>query len=166
MGPKGPVDQEGGVKEPVDHILRPRLPWRAPDEAPITECGYDATKVKTITRDELKQRAKDLGRQRTAMLTCMTCSGTVERWGTWDDDPRLALGREIEWERGGAYWRSRDDHGYRLRDELTAINALIEAHRDEFDVQIKEIEQRREWLEKKAALEKKPKKPQSASNSF
>ncbi len=38
------------VKEPVDHILRPRLPWRDGSEGAITECGYDATKVKTLTR--------------------------------------------------------------------------------------------------------------------
>jgi hypothetical protein len=31
------------MKEPVDHILRPALPWRG-DEGAITECGYDANK--------------------------------------------------------------------------------------------------------------------------
>ena len=92
------------MKEPVDHILRPRLPWRPADEAPITECGYDATKVTTLSRGEFFQRERDLGKQRTAMLTCMTCSDTARRWGTWEDDPRLAMQREIEWERGSAYW--------------------------------------------------------------
>mgnify|MGYP001599520162 CR=1 FL=1 len=37
------------MKEPVDHVLRPRLPWRSPSDPAITECGYDASKVKTIT---------------------------------------------------------------------------------------------------------------------
>ncbi len=32
------------MKEPVDHILRPKLPWRT-GEGAITECGYDAAKV-------------------------------------------------------------------------------------------------------------------------
>lgn len=146
------------MKEPVDHIERPRLPWRDPSAPVVTECGYDATKVKTLTRDEFFQREKDLGKQRTAMLTCMTCADTARRWGRWPDDPRLALQREIEWERGGAYWaRAREDRGQRLKDELLAIASLIEAHREEFDAHIAASEQRRDWLEKKAALEKRPK---------
>jgi hypothetical protein len=145
------------MKQPVDHILRPRLPWRPADEAPITECGFDATKVGTLTRAEFFQKEKELGKQRMAMLTCMTCADTARRWGRWEDDPRLALQREIEWERGHAYYaRGRDDHGCRLRDELTAINSLIEAHREEFTTLVSEIEQRRAWNEKKAAHEKKP----------
>lgn len=97
------------MKDPVDHILRPRLPWRG-DEGAITECGYDASKVRTLTREEYFQRLKDLGRQRCALLTCMTCADTAGRWGTWADDPRLALEREITWERGGGY-RARTDRG-------------------------------------------------------
>lgn len=145
------------MKEPVDHILRPRLPWRSPTNPTITECGYDATKVKTITRDEYKARYKELGRQRCAMLTCMTCGDTVGRWGTWDDDPRLALGREIEWERGGSYYHSREDRGRLLRDELTIIAQLVETHHAEFAAALIEMQQRREWNEKKAALQQKPK---------
>lgn len=140
------------MKEPVDHIVRPRLPWRAPGEGAITECGYDASKVKTLTRDEFFKRVADLGKQRAAMLTCMTCSDTARRWGTWDDDPRLGLQREIEWERGASHWRGRDDRGQRLKDELIAVAALIEAHRDEFEATIIANEQRREWLGKKAAM--------------
>lgn len=150
------------MKEPVDHILRPRLPWRSSDEGAITECGYDATKVKTLSRIEFFQREKELGKQRTAMVTCMTCSDTARRWGRWEDDPRLALQREIEWERGCHYWaRARDDRGARLRDELTAIAALIEAHRDEFSELVAAIEQRREWLEKKDAFKSKPINPKT-----
>lgn len=135
------------MKEPVDHILRPRLPWRHGGE--ITECGYDASKVKVLTREEYTQRFKELGRQRCAMVTCMTCADTAARWGTWDDDPRKALEREITWE-GAGRW-AREDRGQRLKDELLAIAALIEAHRDEFDASITTAEQRREWLEKKKA---------------
>jgi len=145
------------MKEPVDHILRPRLPWRAADAPSITECGYDASKVPTLTREQFFQRQKDMGERRTAMMTCMTCADTARRWGTWDDDPRLAMEREITWERGNSYWRARNDRGQLLKDELTAINALIEAHRDEFDATIAEAGRRRDWLEKKAAMEKRPK---------
>ena len=136
------------MKEPVDHIQRPSLPWRT--DIGITECGFDAAKVKTLTREEFFQREKDLGKQRTAMLTCMTCSDTARRWKSWHDDPRQAMDREIAWEWGNGY-RAREDRGERLRGELVAIAALIEAHRDEFETTIKTNMQRREWLEKKAA---------------
>lgn len=140
------------MKEPVDHIIRPQLPWRLNGENSIVECGHDAEKVKSITREEFLKRLKDFGQQRTAMLTCMTCIDTARRWGTWNDDPRVGLQREIEWEHGGAYWRSpRTDRGQRLKDELLAIAALIEAHREEFDAFITNGIQRREWLDKKAA---------------
>lgn len=146
------------MKEPVDHILRSRLPWRDPNEGALTECGYNAAKVNTISREAYFARLKDLGQQRTALMTCMTCADTAKRWGTWDDDPRLAMGREIEWERGGAYWTARTDRGQLLKDELLAIAALVEAHREEFDGLLAETEKRREWLEKKDAMQKKARK--------
>lgn len=137
------------MKEPVDHILRPHLPWRSADGGAITECGFDASKVKTLTRQEYVARFKELGRQRCAMLTCMTCSDAAARWGTWDDDPRTALEREIAWEGAGRRWH--EDRGQRLKDELIAIAALIETHREEFEATITANIQRRDWLEKKAA---------------
>lgn len=143
------------MKEPVDHIIRPSLPWRAPGEAAITECGYDASKVKTLTREEFFQRLKGLGRQRTAMLTCMTCSDTAARWGTWDDDPRKAVEREINWE-----CRYRNERGTQLRDELTAIAALVEAHKEEFAAILGETTRRREWLKQKA--ERESRRPRGA----
>lgn len=141
------------MKEPVDHILRPGLPWRNGAGA-ITECGLGAEDAKTITRAEFRQRRKDLGAQRAAMFTCMNCSQTSDRWETWEQDPRVAMSREIEWERGGAYWHARDDRGHRLRDELLAVAELIEAHREQFEAFIDAGERRREWLEKKAAMER------------
>ncbi|MES0071950.1 hypothetical protein [Mesorhizobium sp. M0058] len=50
-----------------------------------------------------------------------------------------------------------------MKDELVAIAALIEAHRDEFDQHVAATEQRREWLKRKAALEKRsePVRPRS-----
>ena len=141
------------MKEPVDHILRPQLPWRT--DAGITECGLDASKASTLTREQFLQRLKDMGQQRTALLTCMTCSDTAKRWGTWGDDPRKALEREIAWETA---WR-RSDRGARLRDELFAIEALIDAHPDEFTALMLAAEKRREWIEMKDANAAKPKQP-------
>src|SRR6185437_2674654 len=86
------------MKEPVDHIQRPRLPWRPADEPSITECGLNAASVKTLPRADYFARLKDLGQQRTAMLTCMTCSHTATQWPTWEEDARLAVQREINWE--------------------------------------------------------------------
>jgi hypothetical protein len=80
----------------------------------------------------------------------MTCADTAERHPTWDDDPRRAIGREIEWELRYNRFRT-EDRGQRFRDELVAIAALIEAHREEFDSAVAATGQRREWLEKKAA---------------
>lgn len=141
------------MKEPVDHILRPQLPWRV--GGGITECGYDASKVQTLTRAEYFARRKDLGQQRSAMLTCMTCASTAQRWGTWEDDPRKALEREIQWETA---W-SRDERGRRLADELEAMAALVEGHREEFDAYIETAEQRRSWIEMKAAAKAKSPPP-------
>ena len=142
------------MKEPVDHIIRPQLPWRSGEDA-ITECGYDASKVKAITRADFFQRLKDYGSQRTSMLTCMTCVTTAQNHKTWEEDPRSAVDREIAWE---GRWR-RGENGHRLSDELFAIADLIEVHRAEFDAKVHEIAQRREWNEKKAARAEKPKAP-------
>jgi hypothetical protein len=142
------------MKEPVDHILRPQLPWRQGDGA-ITECGYGASQVKTIAREEYFQRLRDMGQQRAALFTCMTCADTAKRWGTWDDDPGRALDREITWECGGSYWSNRDDRGFRLRDELIAIAALIEMHREEFAALVAARSQKREWLQKKTDLDER-----------
>lgn len=139
------------MKEPVDHILRPRLPWRTPDDPAVTECGYDAGKVKALTREEFFARLKDLGEQRSAMVTCMTCSQTARRWKAWDDDPREAVQREAQWE--GVRWEKR---GARLRDELIALAALFAEYPDRFAALLAEVQQRREWIAKKKRAEEKP----------
>lgn len=138
------------MKEPVDHILRPSLPWRRDGEGAITECGYDASKVKTLTREAFFHRLGEYGQQRTALMTCMTCSDTARRWKTWADDPRQAMEREITWESGG-FWRHRDDRGTRLKYELMAVAALVESHRDEFDAIVAANRDRQAWLDLKAS---------------
>lgn len=141
------------MKEPVDHILRPRLPWR-PDQ-PITECGYNAASVKTLTREEYAARLKEYGQQRSGLVTCMTCMQAASRWPTWQDDARLAIQREVEWE--AVHWsvgrvvQHSKDRGHRMLDELRAIESLIESHPEEFQKLLTEINARREWLDKKAA---------------
>jgi hypothetical protein len=116
------------MKEPVDHIERPTLPWR--NQASLTECGLAAVQVRAITRTDFDRRIKEWGEQRTAITTCMTCYNTARRWGTWQDDPRKAIEREVNWETGYGFGPS--PHGTQLRDELKAIALLIERHRSEF----------------------------------
>ena len=128
------------MKEPVDHILRPCLPWR--EASIVTECGYNATNVKTISREEFLVRLKEYGKQRTAMVTCMTCSNTAGRWGTWDDDPRQAIEREVSWENPRIRGR-----GTALLDELKAIAEIIDLHPEEF----KRLLEKVRWVNKKNA---------------
>lgn len=138
------------MKEPVDHILRPRLPWRSPDEPAITECGYDASKVKSLTRSEFAARLKEMGERRTAMLTCMTCCDTARRWKPWEEDPRQAINRETAWE---GRWESK---GTRLKDELLAIAALIAEYPERFAALLEESERRREWQRRVDAAKSAP----------
>lgn len=133
------------MKQPVDHILRPQLPWR--DGSGITECGLDASKISTLTREQFFDRLTEMGQQRCSLFTCMTCADTARRWGRWEDDPRKALEREITWEL--RYRREREPS--QLLDELTAIAALIAAHPEQFERLVTEHKQRREWLIKKDA---------------
>jgi hypothetical protein len=152
------------MKEPVDHILRPQLPWRPPG-AGITECGFNAASVKTLTRDEFFARLREYGRQRTAVMTCMTCSDTAQRWATWEQEPRQMMEREIAWEGARFHsWAGRErfsdaGRGQQLQDELLAIADLIEAHRADFDRLIAERQGRRQWLAKKQAVQKPPRYP-------
>ena len=129
------------MKEPVDHILRPRLPWRNAD-ADMTECWLNAAKVATLSREAHSLRIRDLGQQRAAMITCMTCADTSKRWKPWEESPLQAIERETSWEQRRGWGEPR---GYRLYTELLAIVELIEAHREEFDGIVAKISGQREW---------------------
>lgn len=109
------------MTEPIDHVRRPDLPWR---EATVTECGKPIVDVAScITRPAMRAKFAREGRQRAAFTTCMTCLHTGDRWPEWQDDPVKALGRYFYMFRGDE----------QLADELRALAALVEAHRDEFD---------------------------------
>jgi hypothetical protein len=118
--------------EPRDHVLRARLPWRSEE---MTECGRPANDVASvITLEELQHRVKSLGRQRTAFTVCMTCWTTTGHASRWETSPIGVIGREAE--RCGLNFvidRSSRPEAIRFTSELRAIEALIAAHRDEFD---------------------------------
>ena len=116
------------MKEPVDHIERPSLPWRT---GPVlTECGLPAAQVRLVTRTTFLLRVREWGQRRVALTHCMTCEQTARRWLDWSGDPRQAVEREIQWEGCGRY--TNDPRGTLMRDELRAIALLIERYRVEF----------------------------------
>jgi hypothetical protein len=106
---------------PRDHVRRPDLPWRT---ARLTECGKPIVDVAScITREEMRAKVKQQGVQRAAFTTCMTCMSTGKSWPEWDEDPVRTLGRD--------FYAGHPDP--RMVDELRALAALVDAHRDEFD---------------------------------
>jgi hypothetical protein len=111
------------VSERVEHVARPRIPWR--DNGVRTECGLPAAAHPVISRAAFTAKLRQLGKQRTAMTTCMTCFNTALRWPTWEENPAACLGRETQ-----AY---RTDKARELNDELRAIALLVSRHREEFD---------------------------------
>lgn len=110
--------------EPLGHLGRRTPPWREPD---MTECGRPLTDVaKVMTFEEAKALIAKHGQQRAVFLICMTCANTVSRYRTWEQSPTDVIGRE-----GTSKW---SQTGFsRMDRELFAIAALIDAHREEFD---------------------------------
>lgn len=117
------TDTTPPAKLPIEHALQPDLPWRPANR---TDCGRPISDVAVvITRAEMTAKFRRLGKQRAAYTTCMTCLNNIERWpATWADDPVAVMARMFHG------WRTGDDQ---LRDELRALGALVEAHRDEFE---------------------------------
>lgn len=138
---------------PLDHIARTPLPWRtAPD---LTECGKVITDLngRVVSRADIEARIRVVGKKRAAFETCMTCADAADRWAhrlhRSDDAEEAisALGRELTAVQhaypprtvhfGGRATREEPsdlwERKQRLADELRAITALIDAHRDEFD---------------------------------
>lgn len=116
----------------VTHIERSNLPWH--DEH-VTECGLDADRHPTWTRAEAVAIARQFGKQRFAMVCCMTCLNTAERHRTWDEDPVSCMDRYTNrWGYGG-----RDGDAGQFANELRAIALLIEAHREEFDATVADL---------------------------
>jgi hypothetical protein len=104
------------------HIKRPPLPWRTES---LTECGHPTEEfAEVLTRDEAIRQHREMGAQRFAMVTCMTCIGTANRWPTFEEDPVDRLRRE--------FYLGRRPKGDLMRRELLAVAALIAAHPEEF----------------------------------
>lgn len=146
----------------VDHILRPAPPWRRGNDR--TECGLEIgeDRSKVITRRDVAARLRDLGKTRLAMITCITCWETAERWADWSDRPSAVIGREVD------PWRSRYNRKERelIDHELEAVAALIEAHPEEFYGYLDGLAQTTSLAEKQArkrwtarATDRDPRRP-------
>jgi hypothetical protein len=117
------------MKNPVDHVARPSLPWRP--VSPVTECGRPVNDVaQVISRDDLAAKLREQGKQRAAMSTCMTCMGNSEEWATWNQDPVQAVTRETY----GTRMRPTSGPDDLFRRELLALGELVSRHRTEFEV--------------------------------
>lgn len=104
---------------PLEHIERAALPWR--DER-LTECGLPTAGHPVLTRDQWIEKVRQLGKQRAAFTTCMTCWEAAQRNAAWSDDPVRAITR------AASDWRRKD----LFADELRAIALLLDAHREEY----------------------------------
>ncbi len=111
-------------EEQLDHVARPMLPWRTEFRA---ECGLPPIPGRSIIdRNAFRAKLTRQGKTRSAMTTCITCWQTASRWKDWSLSPSDVVRRELPQQWGGTQTNALDD-------ELRAIAALIEAHREEFD---------------------------------
>jgi hypothetical protein len=114
---------------PMEHIARPSAPWRLPQDA-RTECGLPVAGHPVLSRDAWGAKVKELGKQRAAFTTCMSCWSTADRWqeATFNQDPVQVVARETY----GQKIISQEGREI-FRDELLALGALVEAHREEYE---------------------------------
>lgn len=121
---EGPPPRPDG---PLTHIARTALPWRD-DALSRTICGHPVSQYaegRVVNLKDARGDVRRLGRQRFALLYCMTCASWANRWAEWDADPVARMEREIT---GGAFGKREPI----VVHELRAIAALIAAHEDEF----------------------------------
>ena len=116
-------------KPSINHVERPAPPWRSTPGR--TECGLPVAGHPVITRTEFEDMVRRLGDQRASMFLCMTCWSTASRWPDWVTDPVQVVMRETYGGRGRTTATNRAEPTF--RDELRALAALVDAHRDEFD---------------------------------
>jgi hypothetical protein len=125
------------VKEPVDHVAQPLLPWR--EASPLTECGRDVSTVAVVlTREEAVSRFREQGVRRAALSTCMVCLETANRWADWDTDPVQAVGRETA--RAGRFQPTSGQFTL-FRDELLALAELYRRHPEEYQTILAGLQQ-------------------------
>jgi hypothetical protein len=145
------------MKEPVHHIIRAKLPWRK--EPDLTECGHLASEMALVwTRAEAVAKFKELGEQRMAMVTCMTCMHTANRWPTWETSPVAVMDRECS--REGWHFRQypgpeQQAEKNLLERELRALAALAEVHSEEFQEMVEGLAETGDLAAKRAQRQRR-----------
>lgn len=107
------------------------LPWRTDA---LTECGRRASDVtNVITLDDLDDRIRCHGHERSASTVCMTCWETSRTAARWETNPVHVIAREAVRAGLGDREPCAEPQAARFGNELRAIAALVDAHRDEFN---------------------------------
>lgn len=124
-------------KSDLTHIIRPQLPWRT--EPSKTECGRDPGAVSAWEDlDSFRARLRAEGQQRAALTTCMNCLSRASTGARvredWEHRPSAVMAREIS----GLGWGPDKEH--LIDRELRVIGMLVNAHREEFDDLLKQLE--------------------------
>jgi hypothetical protein len=104
-------------------VARARLPWST--RTGLTECGRKVVDVAAvISVEKFATKLAAQGKTRAAMTTCMTCWSRLQyRAGSWEKYPIEITRRDLE----------RYDEKERITVELRALEALVEAHRQEYE---------------------------------
>lgn len=122
----------------LDHLLRAAPPWHTGPR--MTECGRAEGDVQSIVdRPTMQARVNKLGKQRAAMVMCMSCVNLYSRPFTWARHPAEILRRFIESQQYRV--RRGDDTRSLLMRELLALGMLVEDHREEFEGYVAALEQ-------------------------
>lgn len=117
--------------QPLAHLPRVVPPWEDPR---YTDCGRKIVDVaKMGTRDEYAKLVKRVGQRRADYDYCITCVSRNQHGSmSWDKTPADIVS---EWVGRSRFVRDTDQ-----RDEITmrlyAIEAVIAAHRDEYEAHI------------------------------
>jgi hypothetical protein len=119
---------------PMEHIERARPPWQTERR---TECGRPILEFGIVlSREQYVAKVKEQGVQRAALTTCWNCSSTANRHVEWDQCPWGVLERQRHWH-GSPYYGGHEAHP--IDNELKALTALYYLHPDEFEVELKAI---------------------------
>ena len=110
--------------ESLRHIARTPLPWRPAERTVCGKVAADFRAELVLSLEDAIALRKRLGKQRFALVICMTCAHHVNGWVKWEDNPTARMARELTWP---------SDAQPLIVAELRAIAALIDLHRADFD---------------------------------
>lgn len=120
-------------KEPLAHIARSPLPWRAAADND-TECGKPVGDfAKVVSWAEAVAFVKEFGQARAAFMLCVTCSQTATRYG-WRLPGRNVYDEQLTFDASptARLEHERAKRREQLDGELRAMAILVQRYPDEF----------------------------------